>query len=240
MCDEYHPNQRESGQDWEGGDIVIQVSLRSPEGETGMKRATTFIFGICLIMPGTVCAQSGNSTSTTKQVTGTVRPFDGSTTLVVTSEVNGKREFTTFVLNANTRKVGELTKGADVTVQYRVDGNRNVATFVQAQAPELETLEYAKSMISLEGEPRAHVTAGSNVAVEGSATNKDKYQHDVILTATLWDANGKPVGTATGRLEDLPAGHRGDYRLVGTVTSPNWVRVSVVISKVTEHVRKEE
>jgi hypothetical protein len=214
--------------------------LRPPEGETGMKKATTFIVGICLIMPGMVCAQSGNSTSTTKQVTGSIRSFDGSTTLVVASEVKGKREFTTFVLNANTKKVGELTKGADVTVQYQVDGSQNVATFVHAEAPELETPEYAKSMISLEGEPRAHLMGGNQVAVDGSATNKDKYQHDVILTATLWDANGKSVGTATGRLEDLPAGQRGDYRLVGAVTSPNWVRVSVIISKVTEHVRKEK
>jgi hypothetical protein len=173
-------------------------------------------------------------------VTGTIRSSDGSTTLVVTSEVNGKRQFTTFVLNASTKRVGELTKGADVTVQYRVDGNRNVATFVQAEPPVLETPEYAKSMISLEGEPQAHLIQGNNVAVDGSATNKDKYQHDVILTATLWDAKGNSLGTATGRLEDLPAGQRGDYHLVGTVTSPNWVRVSVIVSKVTEHVRREE
>ena len=50
---------------------------------------------------------------------------------------------------------------------------------------------------------------------------------------------GKSVGTATGKLEDLPAGQHGNYRLVGTVTSPTWVRVSVVVSNVTEHVRKE-
>ena len=105
---------------------------------------------------------------------------------------------------------------------------------------DLETMEYAKSTISLDGPATAHITDGSNIEVEGNATNHDKFQHDVYFTATLWDANGKSVGTATGRLEDLPAGHRGDYRLVGTVTSPNWVRVSVVISKVTEHVRKEE
>lgn len=213
--------------------------LRTPVGETGMKKATTIMVGLCLMIPGIVCAQSGNSTSATKQVTGTIRSFDGSTTLVVTSEVNGKRESTIFLLNANTKKTGELTKGADVTVQYRVDGNRNIATFVQAEAPELETLEYAKSMISLDGEARAHITTGNNVAVEGSATNHDKFQHDVILTATLWDANGRAVGTATGRLEDLPAGHHDNYRLTGSVTSPTWARVSVVVSNVTEHVRKE-
>jgi len=203
------------------------------------KITTTVMVGLCLMIPGIVRAQSGNSTSATKQVTGSIRSFDGSATLVVGSEVNGKRESTTFVLDANTKKTGDLTRGADVTVQYRVDGNRNIATFVQATAPELETLEYAKSMISLDGAAKAHITTGNNVAVEGSATNHDKFQHDVILTATLWDANGKSVGTATGRLEDLPAGHHDNYRLTGTVTSPNWVRVSVAISNVTEHVRKE-
>lgn len=205
-----------------------------------MKKATPFIVGICLIILGIAYAQTSNPASTIKQVAGTIRSFDGSSTLVVTSEVNGKRQLTTFVLDAGTKRVGELKKGADATVEYRVEGNRNIATFVQAEPPVLETPQYAKSMISLEGEPRAHLTQGNNVAVDGSATNKDKYQHDVILTATLWDAKGNSVGTATGRLEDLPAGHRGDYRLVGTVTSSNWVRVSVVISKVTEHVRKEE
>ena len=205
-----------------------------------MKKATAIMAGFCLMIPGIVCAQSGNPTSTTKQVTGTIRSFDGSTTLVVANEVNGQRESTTFVLNAGTKKAGDLTKGADVTVQYRVDGNRNIATLVQAEAPVLETLEYAKSTISLDGEAKAHLTTGNNVAVDGSATNHDKFQHDVILTATLWDANGKSVGTATGRLEDLPAGQHGKYRLVGTVTSPTWARVSVVVSNVTEHVQKEK
>jgi len=205
-----------------------------------MKKATGILVGLFLIIPGIICAQSGNSTSTTKQATGTIRSFDGSTTLVVKSEVNGKRESTTFVLTANTKRAGELTKGADVTVQYRVEGDRNIATLVRAEAPELETLEYAKSMISLDGEAEAHITTGNNVAVDGSATNHDKFQHDVILTATLLDANGKSLGMATGRLEDLPVGQRGNYRLVGTVTAQTWARVSVVVSNVTEYVRKEK
>jgi hypothetical protein len=91
-------------------------------------------------------------------------------------------------------------------------------------------------MISLDGEAKARVTGGNNIVVEGSGTNHDKFQHDVILTATLSDASGKSVGTATGRLEDLPAGKKGDYKLVGTATSPTWAKVSVVISNVTEHV----
>jgi hypothetical protein len=191
------------------------------------------------MVPGFVCAQSGKSTPATKQVTGTIRSFDGSATLVVSSEVNGKHESTTVVLNASTKKSGDLTKGADVTVQYRVEGDQNIATSVKATPADLETLEYAKSKITLDGEAKAHITTGNNVEVDGAGTNHDKYQHDVILTATLLDASGKTVGTATGRLEDLPAGHQDKYRLTGTVTSTSWARVVVVISNVTEHVKKE-
>jgi hypothetical protein len=100
----------------------------------------------------------------------------------------------------------------------------------------LETLEYAKSKISLDGDAVARITSGNKVDVEGRATNNDTFQHDVYFTATLWDANGKAVGTATGKLEDWPAGHRGLYKLVGT-SSSTWTRVSVVVSNVTEHVR---
>lgn len=107
---------------------------------------------------------------------------------------------------------------------------------------DLETMEYAKSMISLDGPAAARITSGNNVEVEGNATNHDKFQHDVFFTATLWDADGKSLGTATGKLEDWPAGHHGIYKLVGTTTSTTWTRVTVVVSKVTEHVRghKEE
>ena len=102
---------------------------------------------------------------------------------------------------------------------------------------DLETMEYAKSMISLDSPATAHVTDGNNIEVEGNATNHDKFQHDVFFKATLWDANGKSVGTATGKLEDWPAGHHGIYQLVGTTSSTAWARVSIEVSKVTEHVR---
>ena len=113
----------------------------------------------------------------------------------------------------------------------------NLAACRSGENADLETLEYAKSTISLDGAPTARLTSGDTIGVEGRATNHDKFQHDVFFTATLWDANGKAVGTATGKLEDWPAGHSGIYELVGTSTSRTWTRVSVVVSNVTEHVR---
>ena len=106
-----------------------------------------------------------------------------------------------------------------------------------ASDSDLETLEYAKSTISLDSAATAHITGPNQVEVDGTATNHDKFQHDVYFTATLWDANGNAVGTATGKLEDWPAGHHGAYKLVGNTTSANWTRVSVVVSNVKEHVR---
>ena len=53
----------------------------------------------------------------------------------------------------------------------------------------------------------------------------------------MWDANGTAVGTATGKLEDWPAGHHGEYKLIGDTKSSKWARVSVVVSNVKEHVR---
>jgi len=127
-----------------------------------------------------------------------------------------------------------------IETSYTMDGADHTAKPVQVSAPDLETVDYAMSMISLDGTPKARITSGNNIEVEGKGTNHDKFQHDVILTATLLDASGKSVGTATGRLEDLPAGHQDEYKLVGTTTSPTWAKVSVVISNVTEHVVRPE
>jgi hypothetical protein len=101
----------------------------------------------------------------------------------------------------------------------------------------LETEEYAKSTISLDGPATARVTSGNAIQVEGPATNHDKFQHDVYFTAALLDAAGNTVGTASGKLEDWPAGHRGVYKLTGTCSTQTWARVTVVVSNVTEHVR---
>jgi len=102
---------------------------------------------------------------------------------------------------------------------------------------DLETPEYAKSQISLDGPATARITGGDKIDVEGPATNNDKFQHDVYFKATLTDAEGKTVGTAAGRLEDWPAGHHGLYKLTGTASATSWAKVTVVVSDVTEHVR---
>jgi len=102
---------------------------------------------------------------------------------------------------------------------------------------DLETPEYAITTISVDGPATARITRGDRIEVQGLATNHDRFQHDVYFTATLTDASGRVVATATGKLEDWPAGHSGLYTLVGKTTSPTWAHVRVVVSNVTEHVR---
>jgi len=92
-------------------------------------------------------------------------------------------------------------------------------------------------MIGLDSLATARMTSANRIEVESRVTNHDKFQHDVYFTATLWDAAGKAVGTATGTLEDWPAGHAGICKLIGNSTPGKWTRVSVVVSNVTEHVR---
>jgi hypothetical protein len=142
----------------------------------------------------------------------------------------------TIKQSGNVLTISRVSEEITVVTAYTMDGADHTTASLQGAGSDLETPDYAKSMISLDGEPKAHVTSGSNVVVEGRGTNHDKFQHDVILTATLLDADGKPVGTARGRLEDLPAGRQDAYKLTGTTTSPTWAKVNVVIANVTEHV----
>jgi len=86
------------------------------------------------------------------------------------------------------------------------------------------------------GDPTAKITTGANIEVTGQVKNVDKVRHDIFLQATLKDANGNVVGTATGKAEDIPAGQTVSYTLQGTVTQPSWATVTVAVTKVSENV----
>ncbi|HZU70878.1 MAG TPA: hypothetical protein VFA09_26620 [Ktedonobacteraceae bacterium] len=92
------------------------------------------------------------------------------------------------------------------------------------------------SLARLIGTPTAKITSGANFEVTGQVKNLDTKQHDIHLQATLKDASGKVVGTATGLADDVPGGETDTYILDGTLTQPTWSTVSVVITKVTENV----
>jgi hypothetical protein len=86
------------------------------------------------------------------------------------------------------------------------------------------------------GVPTAKITSGTNFNVTGQVQNLDTKQHDIRLLATLKNASGQVVGTATGMADNVPGGETDSYTLTGTLTQPAWSTISVVITKVTENV----
>ena len=95
------------------------------------------------------------------------------------------------------------------------------------------------SLAKMIGTPRAKITSGTNFQVAGQIQNLDTRQHDIHLQATLKNASGQVVGTATGLADNVPGGKTDSYTLSGTLTQPTWSTISVVITKVTENVNGE-
>lgn len=102
-----------------------------------MKKILVVMIGLCLLLSVAAFAQTTPAkkvvTPAAKviQASGVIKSADASS-LVVTHKVDGKDTDTTFVLNADTVKHGDMTPGAKVTVHYKVDGSQNIATDVKA------------------------------------------------------------------------------------------------------------
>ena len=107
-----------------------------------MKRVVTLIMGLMLVMAmaGFAKVRQGNSqaakteqsASSTRvhQATGTISSVDANK-LVLSHKVKGKEEETTFVLNDQTKKEGELKPGEHATVHYKIENKEDVATMVK-------------------------------------------------------------------------------------------------------------
>jgi len=104
-----------------------------------MKRAATLVVGIVFLMSLAAFAQGGKArapkakAAVTRQATGTVSSV-AADKLVISHRVKGKEEETTFVLNDQTKKEGDLKSGEKVTVHYRAENGSNVATMVKVAA----------------------------------------------------------------------------------------------------------
>jgi uncharacterized protein YxeA len=111
-----------------------------------MKKVTAFVAGLMLLVAMAAFAGTGQTSSkstpkqhkaktteTTRQASGTISSSDANQ-LVLSHKVNGKEEQTTFVMNDQTQKKGELRSGEKATVHYRVEGGQNIATMVSAKA----------------------------------------------------------------------------------------------------------
>jgi hypothetical protein len=103
-----------------------------------MKRVVALMTGLILLMALAAFAQATKTKApqapkpkapVTKSASGTISTVSD-TALVITHKVKGKDEQTTFVLNAQTRKTGDLAVGAHAMVHYTVENNQNIATSV--------------------------------------------------------------------------------------------------------------
>jgi|WetSurMetagenome_2_1015567.scaffolds.fasta_scaffold263724_2 uncharacterized protein YxeA len=111
-----------------------------------MKKILTIVTGLMLMAAVAAFAQGAAATSSqssstarehkskgavTHQATGMISSVDTGT-LVLTHKVKGKEEQTTFTINDQTHKVGDLKSGEKATVHYKVENGQNIATMVKA------------------------------------------------------------------------------------------------------------
>ncbi|MBZ5498977.1 MAG: hypothetical protein LAP85_21470 [Acidobacteriia bacterium] len=106
-----------------------------------MKRAVTLAMGLILLMALAAFAQgtaAGTSAKTTKPravVTHTAMGVVSSVEankLVLSHRVKGKEEQSTFLINDQTKKEGDMKAGDRATVHYRVEKGQDIATMVKA------------------------------------------------------------------------------------------------------------
>jgi hypothetical protein len=98
-----------------------------------MKKAVAVMTGLFLLITVAALAQAPKAKATAASANGTISSIDEST-LVLSHKVKGKDETTTFVLNAATKKEGDLKPGAKVTVHYKTEGGQHIATLVKGPA----------------------------------------------------------------------------------------------------------
>ncbi len=101
---------------------------------------------------------------------------------------------------------------------------------VTATAPQVVKL------ITLVGPPTAKMLSGTTFDVVGQVKNGDDKQHDITLQATLLDASGIKIATATQLVDNVAGGATVAYTISGTTPQPTWKSVQVTVLKVSENI----
>ena len=108
-----------------------------------MRRIVALVTGLILVLALGAFAQGTTQTKQAKSPmaqSATVRTASGTISkveadkLVLARKVRGKERDTTFQLNAQTKKEGELKAGEKVTVRYKIENGKDVATMVSASS----------------------------------------------------------------------------------------------------------
>ena len=92
-----------------------------------------------------------------------------------------------------------------------------------------------KEMTSV-GTPTVKAGTGTTFEVDGQVKNGDSHQHDIYVKATLLNAAGNVIGTATVNVDDVAGNTTEPFAIQVTVTEPTWKSVQVSIATVTENI----
>ena len=103
--------------------------------------------------------------------------------------------------------------------------------------PSTATATALVKLMTLVGQPKAKMLAGTTFEVNGMVKNGDSKQHDIFLQATLLDASGKKIATTDiHNVDEVAGGATATYALQGTTSQPTWTSVQVTVIKVTENI----
>jgi len=90
-------------------------------------KLTTFAFIAGLVVTLSITAFAGKKNSGKHVAVGTITSIEANR-VIVNEKVKGKDQPMTFRLDSSTQKSGNLKTGTLVTIQYRTEGNQNIAT----------------------------------------------------------------------------------------------------------------
>src|SRR5205085_3558397 len=77
---------------------------------------------------------------------------------------------------------------------------------------------------------------GNILEVDGQVKNGDNQQHDIYVKATLFNASGAAIGSATMNVDNVQGGATVPFAIQVTVSDPAWKSVQVIVTSITENV----
>jgi len=98
------------------------------------------------------------------------------------------------------------------------------------------TLAALMKLMTPVGQPTAKMVSGATFQVNGQIKNGDTKQHDITVQATLLDASGKVITTATQFLDNVKGGETVNYQISGTTPQATWTSVQVTVIKISENI----
>ncbi len=86
------------------------------------------------------------------------------------------------------------------------------------------------------GTPTVKAATGTTFEVDGQVKNGDSQQHDIYVKATLLNAAGNVIGSATMNVDNVAGNATEAFAIQVTATEPTWKSVQVSIATVTENI----